>query len=61
MNKTIIKKIKLKDKKSDFQYWQSQPFEARLETLEKIREEYIGWKYDNQPRFQRFYSITKQK
>lgn len=61
MDKTVIKKIKLKDIKTDFLYWQNQPLESRLEFLEEIRQEYIKWKYGNQQRFQRVYSIVKQK
>ena len=61
MNKTIIKKIKLKDLKSDFAFWQKQPMISRLAALQEIREEYLGWKYDNRQRFQRVYTIIKQK
>ena len=60
MDKIITKK-KLKDKDSDFEFWKKQPINLRLETLQKIREEYIGWKYDHRPEFQRVYSIIKQK
>lgn len=38
---------------NDVSYWLSQPPEARLAALEEIRQEYIRWKYDVQPRFQR--------
>jgi hypothetical protein len=61
MDKTIIRKKKLNEKDSDFRYWQQQPIAKRLETLQKIRDEYIGWKYDNRQGFQRVYSIVKQK
>ena len=61
MDKTVIVKKKLRECKSDFQYWQKQPVEKRLSTLENIRREYIGWKYDNKQRFQRVYNIIKQK
>jgi hypothetical protein len=57
----VVKKIKMKDEKSDFLYWQSQPYEKRIEALETIRKEYISWKYDNQQRFQRVYRIIKFK
>jgi len=57
----VVKKIKMKDEKSDFLYWQSQPYEKRIEALETIRKEYISWKYDNQQRFQRVYKIIKFK
>ena len=57
----VVKKIKMKDEKSDFLYWQSQPYEKRIEALETIRKEYISWKYDNQQRFQKVYRIIKFK
>lgn len=61
MDKTIIRRKKLKEKDSDFLYWQQQPMTMRLEALQKIRDEYIGWKYDNRQGFQRVYSVVKQK
>ncbi len=61
MDKTVINKIKLKDLKNDFEYWQKQPISSRLAALQKIREEYIGWKYDNRQGFQRVYTVIKQK
>jgi len=54
------KKVKLHEQKSDFEYWQSQTPEKRLETLEQIRAEYHTWKYDTQPRFQRVLSVIKR-
>jgi len=60
MDKTVIKKVELRNAKNDFEFWQSQPFEKRLEVLEQIRQEYNSWKYDNQQRFQRVFSIVKQ-
>ncbi len=54
-------KVKLKEQKSDFEYWQSQPVEKRLETLEDIRREYHGWKDEPQPRLQKVLSIIKRK
>jgi hypothetical protein len=53
-------KVKVKEQSTDFTYWQQQPVEKRLETLEQIRSEYHSWKYDSQPRFQRVLSITKR-
>lgn len=54
------KKIKLREQASDFEYWQTQTPEKRLEALEQIRSEYHAWKHDSQPRFQRVLSITKR-
>ena len=56
----VYTKVKLKEQRSDFEYWQKQPVEKRLAVLEQIRAEYHSWKYDSQPRFQRVLSITKR-
>lgn len=55
------KKMKLKDQQTDFEFWQSQTPEKRLETLEQIRSEFHAWKYDSEPRLQRVFSITKRE
>jgi hypothetical protein len=56
----VITKIKIKEQKSDFIYWQKQPYSKRLEALEEIRQEYNQYKYNAQPRFQRVYRIIKR-
>ena len=56
----VFTKKKLEEQGSDFVYWQKQPVEKRLATLEQIRSEYHSWKYDTQPRFQRVLSIIKR-
>ncbi len=64
-NSTIEKtvtKIKLKNQKSDFVYWQSKSYAERLDALEEIRREYNSWKYtDAEQRFQRVYRVVKFK
>ncbi|RPH95022.1 MAG: hypothetical protein EHM72_15230 [Calditrichaeota bacterium] len=61
MERTIVARIKKSDKRTDFLFWQSQPFEKRLETLECIRQEYTSWKYAHKPGFQRVFTIFKRK
>jgi hypothetical protein len=56
----IYKIIKLQEQKNDFEFWQSQPYQARLAALEQIRQEYHRWRNDAQPGFQRVYTITKR-
>jgi 2-polyprenyl-3-methyl-5-hydroxy-6-metoxy-1,4-benzoquinol methylase len=41
-------------------YWRTQSYQARLEALEQIRQEYIRWKYDADPGFQRVCNIIKR-
>ncbi len=56
--KKVIQKINIKEQKSDFNYWQQQPYTKRLEALEEIRQQYHQYKYNNaQPRLQRIYTI----
>ena len=55
-----VNKIRVDQQTSDFAYWQTQPYELRLATLEQIRQEYHRWKYGTEPRLQRVYSIVKR-
>ena len=55
-----VKKMRIDEQPSDFTYWQTQPYAARLAALEDIRRAYIAWKYDTEPRFQRVYTIVKR-
>lgn len=57
----IVTKVSIRGQKSDFAYWQKQPYAARLAALEEIRREYHQWKYGVQPRFQRVYRVIKRK
>lgn len=61
MEKIITKKIKLHQKSSDFKFWQTQPYQFRIDTLESIRHEYNQWRFNAKQRFQRIYRIVKQK
>jgi hypothetical protein len=56
----VVQKIRIEEQSNDFLYWQMQPYEKRLATLEKIRREYHHWKYDTEPGFQRIYTVAKQ-
>jgi hypothetical protein len=56
----VFSKVRLTDPKTDFAYWQTQSYQARLTALEKIRREYHAWKYDVEPRLQRVYTIVKR-
>jgi len=56
----VCTKVKIGEQKSDFSYWQTQPYAERLAALEQIRQEFHRWKYDAEPGFQRVYSIVKR-
>lgn len=52
----------LKEKNSDFLYWQTKPETERLAAIEMLRQQYFKFKYpDAQPRFQRVCNVVKQK
>ena len=53
-------KVDILQQKSDFAYWQSQPYQARLAALEQIRQEYHRLMYGAEPGFQRVLSIIKR-
>ena len=55
-----VTKVPVREQKSDFAYWQTQPYEVRLATLEQIRREYHQWRYGAEPGFQRVYTIVKR-
>ena len=50
----------MRSHKTDATYWRALPYSQRLAVLEQIRQEFIGWKYGAQPRFQRVYTIAKR-
>lgn len=57
----FLRKINLKEQKSDFAYWQTQSYQARLKALEEIRHSYHQWKYKNaESRLQRVYTISQR-
>jgi hypothetical protein len=52
----------LKDRSSDFAFWQQKSEAERLAAIETLRQQYIHFKFPQaQPRFQRVYRIIKQK
>ncbi len=57
----VVTKLNLRQRRSDFAYWQTQPYEARLATLEQIRREYHLWKYGSEPKFETVCRIVKRR
>jgi hypothetical protein len=58
--KIPVNKVSLFKQPSDFTYWQSQSYYARLAALERIRREFHRWRYGAEPRLQRVHSIVKR-
>lgn len=57
----VYRKVSITQLPTDFAYWQSQSYAARLQALEDIRREYHGWNDESQPRLQRVYLIVKRE
>ena len=56
----VVTKVNIQQQTSDFAYWQTQSYQARLAALEEIRQEYHRWRYGAEPRLQRVYTIVKR-
>ena len=56
----VAHKVPLREQPTDFAYWQTQPYQARLAALEQIRQEYHRWRDDSEPRFRRFFHIVQR-
>ncbi len=57
----VLKITSLKDKNSDFSYWISKSFIERLNAIELLREQYIKFRTDVQPRLQRVCRVINKK
>ena len=56
----VVRKYKLGNEPSDFEYWQSRPYGERIKALEDIRSEYNRWKYHAEQGIRKVYKIVKQ-
>jgi hypothetical protein len=56
----VVTKFRLGEEPKAVRYWRSQSYQARLDALEEIRQEYHRWKKDAQPGLQRVYRIIKR-
>ena len=56
-----LKIVGLKDKSSDFIFWNSKSEIERLQAIETLRQQYINYKKDVLSRLQRVYRIINQK
>jgi hypothetical protein len=57
----VARKVKLTEQPSDYAYWQTQSYAARLAAVEEIRREYYGWTDETEPRLQRVCRIVKRQ
>jgi hypothetical protein len=56
----VVNIVRLKDKQTDYFYWQSKSYKDRLEAIEMLRSQYIKFIKDVQPRLQRVCRIINQ-
>lgn len=56
----VLKIVSLKDQNTDFDYWQTKDVKERFEAIEFLRNQYIKFKKDVQPRLQRVCRIINQ-
>ncbi len=56
----VVKIAHLKDKQSDYIFWQTKGFKDRLEAIEMLRSQYIKFNKDVQPRLQRVCRVINQ-
>lgn len=57
----VIKKTTTREKQSDFEYWLTKTHKERLDALEFLRQQYINFNKNVQPRLQRVCTITNPK
>ncbi len=57
----VIKKTSTREKQSDLEYWLTKTPQERLDALEFLRQQYINFNKNVQPRLQRVCTITSQK
>jgi len=60
MMEKVVKIVSIKDKQSDYDFWQSKDFKDRLEAIEMLRSQYIKFNSNVQPRLQRFCRVINQ-
>ena len=56
----VVKIMHLKDKQSDYVFWQIRSYKDRLETIELLRSQYIKFDKNVQPRLQRVCRVINQ-
>jgi len=60
MDKSYVRKGRIKEQGNDFLFWSSQPYSVRIAAPEKIKKEYNTWKHVTEKGFQRVCKIIKR-
>lgn len=61
IDRTFIRKGKIKEQGNDFLFWDKNSYEDRLTVIEQIGTEYNTWKYGSEKGIQRVFKIIKLK
>jgi hypothetical protein len=56
----VLKIVPLKDRNTDFNFWATKSDIQRLEAIELLRQQYLNFKKDVQPRLQRVCRIINK-
>lgn len=58
--KKVFRIVPLKNQPSDYHYWISRSIKERLDAIEILRQQYLGFSQNAQSRLQRVCRIIKQ-
>lgn len=56
----VLRIVSLYKQPNDYAYWISRPVSERIDAIEILRNQYIQFKKDVEPRLQRICRVTKQ-
>jgi hypothetical protein len=57
----VVAKVTIGQQTNDFGYWQKQSYQARIDALEEIRQEYHRWRYGAEPRLAPVCNILRRQ
>lgn len=57
----VLKIVSLYEQSNDYEYWMSRPISERLEAIEILRNQYIQFREDVEPRLQRVCRVIKRE
>ena len=55
----VLKIVSLHEQSNDYEYWISRPVSERIDAIEILRNQYIQFRKDVEPRLQRVYRVIK--
>jgi hypothetical protein len=55
----VVTRVNIEQQTNGFAYWQTQSYQARLDALEELRQEYHLWRYGAEPKLEPVYRILR--